>query len=53
MKCKNCGKEFKPVSFNRKLCVDDACNDIYYKSLVDKAINKAKKAEARIQQEIL
>lgn len=42
-KCKNCGKEFKPVSFNRKLCVDDACNDIYYKSLVDKAINKAKK----------
>jgi len=47
-KCKNCGDEFKPVSFNRKYCIENPCNDKYYEELQKKALkkwNKEKKAK--------
>ena len=47
-KCKNCGDQFKPVSFNRKYCIENPCNDKYYEELQKKALkkwNKEKKAK--------
>ena len=43
MKCRNCKQQFTPVSFNRKYCIENECNDLYYEELKDKAIKKAQK----------
>lgn len=47
-KCKNCKQKFTPVSFNRKYCIDNECNDIYYEELKQqmyKSWNKEKKVK--------
>lgn len=47
-KCKNCGDKFTPVSFNRKYCIENKCNDVYYEELKKKMFkswNKEKKVK--------
>ena len=32
-RCKNCKQQFTPVSFNRKFCMSNECNDLFYEEL--------------------
>lgn len=51
-KCKNCGDKFTPVSFNRKYCIENECNDLYYEELKKKALQKWNK-EKKVKKENL
>ena len=59
MKCKNCKQQFTPVSFNRKYCIENECNDLYYEELKDKMFKswkkekKAKKENLQTVQELM
>ena len=50
MRCKNCKQQFTPVSFNRKYCIDNECNDLFYEELkkqMFKKLNKEKKEKKK------
>jgi len=51
-KCKNCKQQFTPVSFNRKYCIENECNDLYYEELKKKALQKWNK-EKKVKKENL
>jgi len=52
MKCKNCKAIFKPRQFNRKYCIKDECNDLYFEFLKKQAHKKWNK-EKKIKKENL
>ncbi len=51
-KCKNCKQQFTPVSFNRKYCIENECNDMYYEELKEKMYKKWNK-EKKVKKENL
>jgi hypothetical protein len=59
MRCKNCKEIFTPKQFNRKYCVKDECNNLYFEDLKTQALKrwnkekKVKKQELQTIQELI